>query len=238
MKFYSAWFCPFAQRAWITLLLKAIDFEYVEVDPYRKSDWWRAVSRGTSKVPVLEVPGNEGSAETTIIDSTRIVEYLDDLVPGIYPLLRGSPEQRAEQRHWMDHVNRAIVPYFYRFLQATEENDYRNESRQRLLAGLHDIATEMSESGPCFHGPTPSAVDVLLAPFAYRIEVLLGHYRDFAVPRSGAPWSRYRDWYTAMLDNPVFKSTSTDRVDYRSRLIEFYHPYSLGEGQKDVTAID
>ena len=29
--------------------------------------------------------------------------------------------------------------------------------------------------------------------------------------------------------------TSTDHDDYRQRLIEFYYPYSLGQGQADVT---
>ena len=79
---------------------------------------------------------------------------------------------------------------------------------------------------------------MLLTPFAYRIEALLGHYRGFSVPLSGAPWTRYRAWYENMLADPVFKATSTDHADYCERLIEFYRPYSLGEGQKDVTAIN
>ena len=36
-KLYSAWFCPFAQRAWIALLAKGTEFEYVEKDPYNKT---------------------------------------------------------------------------------------------------------------------------------------------------------------------------------------------------------
>jgi glutathione S-transferase len=34
MKLYNAWYCPFAQRAWMALVYKGIDFEYVEVDHY------------------------------------------------------------------------------------------------------------------------------------------------------------------------------------------------------------
>ena len=33
MKFYCAWYRPFAQRAWMTIMLIDIDFEYMEVDP-------------------------------------------------------------------------------------------------------------------------------------------------------------------------------------------------------------
>ena len=46
LKLYSAWYCPFAQRAWMTLLLKQIDFEYIEVDPYQETEWWSDTSRG------------------------------------------------------------------------------------------------------------------------------------------------------------------------------------------------
>ena len=34
---YCAWFCPFAQRAWIALNEKQVDYEYVETDPYNKT---------------------------------------------------------------------------------------------------------------------------------------------------------------------------------------------------------
>jgi hypothetical protein len=39
MKLYNAWYCPFAQRVWMALVHKGINFEYVEVDPYDKIAW-------------------------------------------------------------------------------------------------------------------------------------------------------------------------------------------------------
>ena len=54
MKFYNAWYCPFAQRAWMALVHKNIDFEYIEVDPYDSTEWWIKVSRGAELVPVLD----------------------------------------------------------------------------------------------------------------------------------------------------------------------------------------
>ena len=34
IKLYCSWFCPFAQRAWIALEEKGIDYQYVEINPY------------------------------------------------------------------------------------------------------------------------------------------------------------------------------------------------------------
>ena len=33
LQFSYAWYCPFAQRAWMALLHKGLDFDYLEVDP-------------------------------------------------------------------------------------------------------------------------------------------------------------------------------------------------------------
>ena len=39
LKLYAAWHCPFAQRAWMGLPHKGLAFEYIEVEPYRESQW-------------------------------------------------------------------------------------------------------------------------------------------------------------------------------------------------------
>ena len=235
MKFYFAWYCPFAQRAWLTLLHKRLDFEYIEVDPYRKSQWWLEISRKSAKVPVIVQPNVNDEGETTVIDSTRIVEFLEDLVPDTNPILPQNPNERAEQRFWMDHINTRIVPYVYRFLKAKDAGEYRDVSRETMVDGLRELVGVMSASGPFFNGARIGAIDILLIPFAYRIDALLGHYRGFTLPSTGDRWSRYRYWYESMLDTTIFRATSTDHDNYRQRLIEFYYPYSLGQGQKDVT---
>ena len=221
----------------MTLLLKGIDFEYIEVDPYRTSKWWLSISRNTSKVPVIVTRDSDAQSEFTIVDSTRIVEYLDELVPDKHPLLLKTPNERAEQRYWMDHVNQGVVPYLYRFLQAKDAGEYRDDSRRHLVKGLKKFAEALSEKGPYFNGPDIGVLDILLVPFAYRIDVLLGHYRDFHLPREGEGWEKYQRWYESMLDLLVFKATSTDYENYPERLIEFYFPYSQGEGQKDVAQV-
>ena len=238
LKLYAAWYCPFAQRAWMALLHKGLDFEYIEVDPYRKSRWWLQVSRNLAKVPVIVNPAARETASITVVDSTRIVEYLEDLVPHTKPLYPSDPNAKAELRFWADHINKRVVPYMYRFLQAEQPGEYRDTSKAALLEGLEQLGNAMAQSGPFFGGTTLTAIDILLVPFAYRIDALLSHYRNFSLPTSGAVWSRYQRWYETLCSTAIFQGTLTDPENYRQHLIEFYLPYSLGQGQKDVTAID
>jgi len=90
-------------------------------------------------------------------------------------------------------------------------------------------------TGPYFFGDEPGVVDFAFAPFALRIEMLLSHYKGFRVPRSGEGWPRYHDWLQAMKPHPSFIATMPQPETYEARLIEFYLPYNLGGGQKDVT---
>jgi len=110
LKLYSAWYCPFAQRAWMTLLHKDLAFEYIEVDPYRASDWWLDISRNRSTVPVVVTPGDGDRKPLTVVDSTRVVEYLDELKPGFRTLFASDLDTRTEQRFWVDHINERVVP--------------------------------------------------------------------------------------------------------------------------------
>lgn len=238
IKLYSAWYCPFAQRAWMALLLKQVDFEYIEVDPYQESDWWQKISRGHNLVPVLVTRDDDSTKEATIVDSSRVLEYLDECYSDILPFLPDNLEQRAEARYWMDHINQAIVPYLYRFLEAQEPGDYRDESRVALTAGVKTLFEANAYAHPYLGGERPGLLDLSLIPFAYRIDALLGHYRGFALPAEGEVWQRYQAWYDLMSVHPVFIGSKTHGEDYSQRLIEHYLPYSLGEGQKDVTNLD
>jgi glutathione S-transferase len=229
LTFYSAWYCPFAQRAWMTLLYKEIAFDYVEVDPYRGSDWWLKISRGRSTVPVIVRPGDKDRKSLTVVDSTRVVEYLDELTPGFRPLFASDLDTRTEQRFWVDHINERIVPPIYRYLGANEPSEEQDAARRALVEGLEVLAGAMSPAGPFFAGGTPTAIDLLMIPFAYRIDALLGHYRAFSVPTEGQVWETYARWYGHMCAMDVFRATATDHDDYRDRLVEKYLSLSQGK---------
>lgn len=234
LRFYSAWFCPFAQRVWFVLLLKDIDHEYIEVDPYRVSNWWLKISRQQAEVPVIV--SNETDGETTIIDSTRIVEYLDELRPEVSSLMQGSPEQRAELKHWASHINTNIVPYLYQFLQATQAGEERDTARDSLMGGIQQLFATKSSS-TYLSGEAINILDVLLIPFALRIDILLSHYRDFQLPDAGGIWPQYQEWYQTLKEHPKFRVTM-NKSNYREALIESYYSFSQGLEQKDMLKND
>lgn len=237
MKLYSAWYCPFAQRAWLSSLHKGLDFEYIETDPYNKTPSWIDISRGATQVPALETVSSTGEI-SRVIDSLRIVEFIDDYQrrDGL-ELFPGTPEQKAETKYWIDFLGSQVIPYFYRFLKAHVAGDSRNESKHNLLKGMRIFTQAMSDDGPFFSGSQFGAVDIAFAPFAHRIKLILAHYRHFHLSDQIGDWSQYNRWYDAVITEPSFRKTSFDQQDYERRLIDFYLSYSLGGGQSDVTKV-
>lgn len=246
MNLYSAWYCPFAQRAWIALLYKNINFNYIEIDPYHKTQEWLELSKGTGQVPVLIHPQNtleDQSIKTpitedkTIVDSNRIIEYLDRIDRAGADLFSVNESEQIEQKIWIGYINKKIIPYFYRFLKADAKSTFYDESKESLLEGIMTLTCAMKNSGAYFNGEKLSAVDIAFIPFAYRIKLLLKHYKQFELPTSSEVWKRYHQWYSAVVKLSEFKQTSLMLTDYDNRLTDFYLPYSKGGGQSDVTVI-
>ena len=236
MKFYNAWYCPFAQRAWMALVYKDIDFDYIEIDPYDFTDSWLEISRGFALVPVV-IQSNGSGEDTTIVESLRILEYLEDYYPETAPLFADTANARSQQKFWMDHIGQKITPCFYRYLKREGGEEAQQKSLNEMLEGLLALTQAMDSEGPYFSGDRIDAVDIALVPFAMRIDVLLSHYRNLELPKSDDDWRRYHRWYEAMLALPAFRATAFDHDDYESRLIAHYSPYNAGGGQTDVTVV-
>ncbi|KAH7033622.1 glutathione S-transferase [Microdochium trichocladiopsis] len=74
LKLYGGWFCPFVQRAWITLHEKNVPHQYIEVNPYQKTpELLRLNPRGlvpTLAVPVPETVGLLSTGERAVADGS------------------------------------------------------------------------------------------------------------------------------------------------------------------------
>lgn len=225
--FYNGWFCPFAQRAWLALLEKGVQFSYVEQDPYNKTPEWLAVNpRGL--VPAIVHNGK------AIYESPVCIEYVDEAWKTDKQLLPSDPYGRAWVRILSDHISKKLVPSFYGILIKKEEKE-REEAAQKIIDGLKTLFSDFESSvtgGPFFGGESLNMVDIMLAPFAYRFHVILGHYRNFNIPSEGQPeLVKYHQWYTALMNNETFKKTlPTDE----QKLIEVYQRYADGSASSLV----
>ena len=70
---YSAWFCPFAQRAWMALEQKGVSYEYTEVDPYKKTPEFLAVC------PRGMVPSIIDNGKVVIESGTKLCSCFNSL---------------------------------------------------------------------------------------------------------------------------------------------------------------
>ncbi|CAG8200205.1 unnamed protein product [Penicillium salamii] len=201
LKLYGSCFCPFVQRVWIALELKGIPYQYIEVDPYQKPASLLEVNpRGL--VPALR-HDNWGCYESNVL-----LEYLEDLNVGA-AMLPADPKLRAHCRLWADHVNRHLIPGFYRVLQE-QDRQGQIDKAQELRASMEQLLEVAHPKGPFFMGPQISLVDVQAAPWILRLGRVLKPYRGWPDPQQG---SRLAAWVDAIETDPhVQATTSTDEL--------------------------
>ncbi|CAI7637232.1 unnamed protein product [Penicillium pancosmium] len=201
LKLYGSCFCPFVQRVWISLELKGIPYQYIEINPYEKPRSLLEINpRGL--VPALQ------HDDWGCYESSVIMEYLEDLKLGtnLFPL---DPKSRAHCRLWADHINRNIVPNFYRVLQE-QDPQKQVENAQELQDAFNLLITAAHPSGPFFMGTQISFVDIQAAPWVIRLARVLKPYRGWPDPEGGSRWA---SWVTAIETNEhVLATTSTDEL--------------------------
>ncbi|KJZ79508.1 hypothetical protein HIM_00977 [Hirsutella minnesotensis 3608] len=215
LKLYGGWFCPFVQRAWITLCEKRIPYQYVEINPYKKEPHFLEMNpRGL--VPTLVVPvGASGKQQKPLFESSIICEYLDDAFsddskhgPSLLP---SDPYEKARARLWIDHINTRIIPGFYKFLQHTPEKPFSiQDARTEFHGHVRKLVEQMDPAGPWFLGKEMSLVDISLAPWARRLW-LIDHYKPggLGIPKEGDDdvWKRWNIWLEAIKDRQSVKDT-------------------------------
>ena len=185
-KFYNGWFCPYAQRAWIALLEKGVEFEYIEQDPYNKTPEWLAINpRGA--VPAIVYKGK------SVYESKICIEYVDEQWDTGKSILPSDAYQRAKIRILSDHIDKNIASSMFRAL-ARKTDEERATAQKELVDGIKLLFEEFDTSnGPLFGGKKLGMLDIMLYPFAYRVILLLSHFRSFSLPKEG--FEKFHQWY-------------------------------------------
>ncbi|KAF2668041.1 glutathione S-transferase [Microthyrium microscopicum] len=198
LKLYGSCFCPFVQRVWISLEHKGLDYQYIEVDPYAKPKSLLDVNpRGL--VPALR-HGDWGCYESTVL-----MEYLEDLNQG-EPLLPSDPKARAHSRLWADHINRKIIPLFYRYLQE-QDISKQGEQAAEFKKQIDVLVDAADPEGPFFLGNKLGFVDVQFAPWIVRMKKVLVPYRGWPEDDGKGRWGK---WVHAVENDEHVKRTTSD----------------------------
>ncbi|KAI5808718.1 hypothetical protein DFH27DRAFT_540784 [Peziza echinospora] len=210
LKVFGSCFCPFAQRVWIALEVKGINYQYIEVDPYKKpANLLEIDPRGL--VPSLK-HGDWGCYESSVI-----LEYLEDLQVG-HQLLHNHSQIRANSRLWCHHIDRRIVPRFNRYIQEQDPLKFA-EHGEELRMEITKLVNNADPVGPFFLGSFITLVDVSIAPWFLRLRRVLTPCRGWQPADEG---SRLGIWIAALEASEAVKNTTSDDSLY----LDSYDRYS------------
>jgi len=233
VKLLSAWFCPYAQRAWIALeekgLKAGVDYEVKEcmertADGLQKEPLLlQANPKGL--VPVLldqrtgriPDPSDDPELGTVVRESLVCMEYIDEAFETHVRLLPTLPGQRAKSRVWLDEINTRVCGPFYRALSKPTPEE-RRAANEELIAGLAAFAANIK--GPFFLGEMFTAVDIAIIPWILRLPVL-GLYRNFSIPET-PEFEPLRAWMKVASSRPSVVATLADEA----KLNEMYKHYA------------
>lgn len=227
--FHGSWFCPFVQRAWIVLQEKALDYQYTEVNPYKKEPAYLKVNP-KGLVPALTHRGRN------LYESQVIMEYLEDISDSKTSLLPSDPMDRAYARLWANHAAQKICPTFFRIILA-QEKEKQKEAEKELLTALEEFVKAMDTDGPFFFGTFFSLTDIMLIPWLLRQPVILKEYKDFEIPSSGSPvWDRWSKWLEACKERKSVVETTSEPEQYRKTLERYANNTTQSEAAKATRA--
>lgn len=225
---YVAWYCPYAQRAWIALGLS------------RRNDSVSVVSAATLDAthhPRYQIKSTELVAATppgtrpvvpTLVDPPHAT--LNDSIP-IAARFLGASDAEVERAKQLDSELCGAV--FYGCLKP-EIHDARFAAWRASLVRIFGALP-----GPFLSGNQPGLADAVVFPFLWRgVTCALMHgYRGHEL---GDVAPTLAPWLNAMLSLPSVQTTlpaDTDRVTHVSRLLyDVYPVYAEGVGLVGLVA--
>mmetsp|Transcript_35421 Transcript_35421/g.52035 ORF Transcript_35421/g.52035 Transcript_35421/m.52035 type:complete len:286 (-) Transcript_35421:40-897(-) len=242
--------CPYAQRAWIALEEKKVQYAWSKVDLFDKEatpEFGAAYKTAnpnplcSSKVPVLVVR-DEASVEHSFTESRVVLDAIEELFPaalGHPALLPLDVADRARARVFGEAVfdgafggQRSAYSIAIRKLDADEGKGSWDEEAERakLCESLSALETSLGGGTPYLSGPFVlgdhfSMAECMTAPFAQRAGVILAHYCDIDVLElcKEKSLSRAEAWWRAVTTRESVVKTGVppeDVIKGSDRLIQ------------------
>ncbi|MCD7058644.1 glutathione S-transferase family protein [Pelagibacterium xiamenense] len=221
--------CPFSQRLEILLALKgqthAVEFRVVDITKPRDPALLEK-TRGTTSLPVLEMPDGRILKESLVI-----LDYLDEALPGP-PVRRTDPYEHAIER-MLIALEGPFTGAGY-MLVMNQDRAERAKKRERLL----ELYARIDDCLVAYGGTQREGGDFLFDAFGLAETVFapvfarfwfLEYYEGFDLPHDPR-FERVRRWRTACLGHHAAQQVS------REEIVKLYYDYALGMGNGALPA--
>ena len=147
-------------------------------------------------------------------------------------LMPSDPQDRAYARQWSSFVDSNVLPAYHNYLAHSTLSPLPAEKHSNSIAGkifadlqnaMINLVAAAHPTGPYFSGENISLVDVVFAPVAIRIAMLLvggEKYGGGRSPRMGRGWfgpkegTRWEGWSKALEQDARVKSTCCEADSY------------------------
>ena len=157
-----------------------------------------------------------------LCESTPVSAYVDATLGG-GKLAGATPQEKAVVAIFIDQQASKVMQTFYPYLMA-QTDEKRAEGKANFEAALAAMSDFLRvRGGPFVLGASPSLADTSVWPFFCRGEIVLGHYRGWAMPE-GERYAPLAKWVAAMKELPMVKRTTADP----KVLIDGYAGYAAG----------
>lgn len=218
IQFYDSGTCPYAQRAWITLVEKNLNFEHRIVDLGNKPKHFKELYASIHPDPTAPAKVTiiiDG--DTQLIESNLVSEYLDSQYQSNGPkLFPDDPLKAAKVRWFVTLFSETFQPGLFALLRA-DSDDALQAAQTKLDTALKNLNSFIeqhgsSEGGDFFLGQSYSFADVAATPFVHRASVALPAYRGYDLQKAieQQDLTRLGTWLKAALARPSYKQTAPE----------------------------
>ena len=225
--------CPFAQRAWVAMLEKGVDFdlrlENLEAKSANLQDAYKAGTPEAeplvAKVPVLCHDG------LTLVESALVAEYAARAFPGGEAIAYADAAEAYGGGLFVAQFN-AITPAYFRALRAKSQKDV-DAALDDVRAGLRQAERALAISqrgsdGPYACGARFTLADATTCTMNSRLAVVLGHFRAFRLHAEVETMGlvRLAKWMDACAERPSVRETTriaaeATGMDFGSAIVDF-----------------
>jgi glutathione S-transferase len=162
MKLLGSTGSPYVARVKFALKLKSVDYEYIQEDLANKSELLLKSN------PLQKVPVFFHENEPPLSESLVIIEYLDEILPDVHPLLPSNASDRAQSRFIAYYIDTMYAPWIKEFMLTRDDIERREELKKLLIEGsvmLEQAFVMLSKGKPFFGGDDIGYLDIVVGCF-------------------------------------------------------------------------